>query len=116
MTNLLWGEVLDIGWAPISAIVLVQLFPGFKRFAVFQFLEEILPATDFIPTFTIGIRSVIVIVWARENFVNLLLFIKPSFTSSGTYVNPQLLEIYAVVAGYLKLKKRKKKVEKKKSN
>lgn len=51
------GEITDIIWAPVSAIVFYLCF-GSKRFgahgAVFAFVEEILPGLDFIPTFTIA--------------------------------------------------------------
>ncbi|CAN5863436.1 hypothetical protein BH11BAC4_BH11BAC4_13120 [soil metagenome] len=50
------GEFSDIIWAPLSAFIFYRLFGG--RMGVlggsFSFLEEILPFTDFIPTFTIS--------------------------------------------------------------
>ena len=56
------GEFSDIIWAPLSAYIFYQMFGG--RFGVigggFSFLEEILPFTDFIPTFSIA--------WAIRNF------------------------------------------------
>lgn len=50
------GEWADIVWAPISAIVFFIMFGGWKGAfgALFDFTEEILPGTDFIPTFTIA--------------------------------------------------------------
>jgi hypothetical protein len=50
------GEWADIVWAPISAIVFFMMFGGWKGAfgALFDFTEEILPGTDFIPTFTIA--------------------------------------------------------------
>lgn len=51
-----FGEFEDIPWAPISGFVFYKLFGGkFGLFGgVFDFLEEILPFTDFIPSFTIA--------------------------------------------------------------
>jgi hypothetical protein len=50
------GEFADIIWAPFSAFVFLKLFGG--RMGVFgsafNFLEEIIPFTDAIPTFTIA--------------------------------------------------------------
>jgi len=50
------GEVLDLAWAPISAAVFYRMFG--RRMGVFggafAFLEELLPGTDIIPTFTIA--------------------------------------------------------------
>lgn len=49
------GEFADIIWAPISAIIFYRSFGGWKGAfgGLFNFVEEILPGTDFIPTFTI---------------------------------------------------------------
>jgi len=55
------GEFSDIIWAPLSGIIFYNFFGG--RFGltggILNFLEEILPFTDFIPSFTIAwfIRS-----------------------------------------------------------
>ncbi|MCO4292754.1 hypothetical protein NF867_07765 [Solitalea sp. MAHUQ-68] len=50
------GELGDIVWAPFSAMVFFLLFR--KKIGLiggaFNFLEELLPATDIIPTFTIA--------------------------------------------------------------
>ncbi len=46
------GELGDIVFAPISAIVFYFVF-GSWRGALFNFTEEIIPGTDFIPSFTI---------------------------------------------------------------
>jgi len=46
------GELGDIVFAPISAIVFYAVFGSWKG-ALFNFTEEILPGTDFIPSFTI---------------------------------------------------------------
>lgn len=49
------GEFSDIVWAPISAYIFFKTFGGWKGAfgGVFNFAEEILPFTDFIPTFSI---------------------------------------------------------------
>jgi hypothetical protein len=49
------GEVGDVIWAPISAIIFYISFGGWKGGfgAIFNFVEELLPGTDFIPSFTI---------------------------------------------------------------
>lgn len=50
------GEVSDFIWAPISAIIFYRMFGGtLGTFgSVFNFMEELFPGTDFIPTFTIS--------------------------------------------------------------
>ena len=49
------GELGDIIWAPISAWIFYKSFGGWKGAfgGLFNFVEELLPGTDFIPTFTI---------------------------------------------------------------
>ncbi|GAB3007034.1 hypothetical protein GCM10027051_03350 [Niabella terrae] len=49
------GEFADVIWAPISAIIFARTFGGAKGLfgGVFNFLEELLPGTDVIPSFTI---------------------------------------------------------------
>lgn len=51
------GEAEDIIWAPISGLIFYLLF-GKRRFGmiggIFSFMEELLPGTDIIPTFTIA--------------------------------------------------------------
>jgi hypothetical protein len=50
------GEFGDIAWAPISGFIFYRLYGG--RFGmiggVLNFLEEIIPFTDIIPSFTIA--------------------------------------------------------------
>ena len=46
------GEWIDTVWAPISAYLFGILFGGTKG-TIIAFLEEALPFTDIIPTFTI---------------------------------------------------------------
>ena len=49
------GEFGDIIWAPISALIFYKTFGGWKGAfgGLFNFIEEALPFTDFIPSFTI---------------------------------------------------------------
>jgi hypothetical protein len=49
------GPFLDIIWAPYAAKKMTDMYKGNtgKIAAVVVFLEEILPFTDFIPTFTL---------------------------------------------------------------
>ena len=51
-----FSEFTDMIWAPISAIIFNQLFGGRLGMigGVLNFLEEILPFTDIIPSFTIA--------------------------------------------------------------
>ncbi len=51
----LLGEFADIIWAPISAFVFFKTFGGWKGAfgGAFNFVEELLPGLDFIPTFTL---------------------------------------------------------------
>jgi hypothetical protein len=47
-----WGDIL---WAPLSAFIFYKTFGGTKGLigGILNGIEEILPFTDFIPTFTI---------------------------------------------------------------
>ena len=60
------AELTDVVWAPIAAVANFLLFRGFTGAAggMGTFLEELLPATDWIPSFTItwGIKYIV-----REN-------------------------------------------------
>ena len=49
------GELLDIVWAPVSALIFFRMFGGTKGLfgGIFNFVEELMPGLDFIPTFTI---------------------------------------------------------------
>lgn len=49
------GEFADLIWAPVSAFIFYRTFGGWKGSfgGVFNFVEELLPGFDFIPTFTI---------------------------------------------------------------
>jgi hypothetical protein len=49
------GPFLDMLWAPFAAKKMKDMYKGTegKFAAVFVFLEEILPFTDFVPSFTL---------------------------------------------------------------
>lgn len=49
------GELGDLVWAPISGLIFFKLFGGWKGAAggIFNFIEELVPGLDFIPSFTI---------------------------------------------------------------
>jgi len=51
----LLGELGDIVWAPLSSIIFFATFGGWKGAVggIGNFFEELLPGTDFIPSFTI---------------------------------------------------------------
>ncbi|HMI08690.1 MAG TPA: hypothetical protein VK528_14160 [Flavobacterium sp.] len=48
------GEFSDVIWAPIAAYLMAKMYKGIpgKIAGGFAFLEEIIPFTDFIPSFT----------------------------------------------------------------
>lgn len=52
----LLGEVSDVIWAPLSAIVFYRMFGGtLGTFgSLFNFMEELFPGLDFFPTFTLS--------------------------------------------------------------
>ena len=52
----LLGELGDLVWAPVSALIFFKVFGGWKGAlgGLFNFAEEILPFTDFIPSFTLA--------------------------------------------------------------
>ncbi|WP_282116565.1 hypothetical protein [Cellulophaga baltica] len=49
------GEFSDIIWAPISAWLMTRLYKGKigQAAGMVTFVEELIPGSDFIPTFTI---------------------------------------------------------------
>lgn len=51
----LLGEMADVIWAPVSALIFYLSFGGWKGGlgGIFNFVEELLPGTDFIPSFTL---------------------------------------------------------------
>ena len=50
-----FGELADTVWAPIAGYMLSTMYKGTigKVGGIIEFLEEILPFSDFIPTFTL---------------------------------------------------------------
>jgi hypothetical protein len=50
-----FGEIGDVVWAPVSAIIFYMSFGGRKGAigGIFNFVEELLPGLDFIPSFTL---------------------------------------------------------------
>lgn len=50
-----YGELIDLIWAPISGVLLILMFKGTvgKLAGIFGFIEELIPFVDIIPTFTI---------------------------------------------------------------
>ncbi|MBU2524975.1 MAG: hypothetical protein KKC03_00035 [Bacteroidetes bacterium] len=49
------GESFDVIWAPISGILLYKLYGGTvgKVSGIISIIEELLPFSDFVPTFTL---------------------------------------------------------------
>lgn len=49
------GPFLDLFWAPFAAKKMTEMYPGKKGklAAALVFVEEIIPGTDFIPSFTL---------------------------------------------------------------
>lgn len=49
------GEFSDVFWAPAAAIALATMYKGTlgKIGGILEFVEEVLPFSDFIPTFTL---------------------------------------------------------------
>jgi hypothetical protein len=49
------GEFADVVWAPLSGFIMVWMYKGTmgKVAGVVSFVEELLPATDIIPSFTL---------------------------------------------------------------
>ncbi|WP_299252106.1 hypothetical protein [uncultured Aquimarina sp.] len=49
------GPFLDLIWAPYAAKMMIDMYPGKKGkiASAITFIEEIIPGTDIIPTFTL---------------------------------------------------------------
>ena len=49
------GDFSDVIWAPLSGLIMVWMYKGTmgKVAGVVSFIEEILPVTDIIPSFTL---------------------------------------------------------------
>ena len=64
------GPLLDIAWAPYAAKKMTEMYPGKKGkiASVLVFIEEILPFTDFIPSFTL--MWLYTFVWKKEPMQN----------------------------------------------
>ncbi|MCB7479978.1 hypothetical protein [Christiangramia sediminis] len=62
----LFGPFLDLIWAPYAAKKMREMYPGKKGklASVLVFVEEILPGTDIIPTFTL--MYLYTYVWKKE--------------------------------------------------
>lgn len=60
------GPFLDLLWAPYASKKMSEMYPGKKGkiASVLVFIEEILPGTDIIPTFTL--MWLYTFVWNRE--------------------------------------------------
>ena len=50
-----FGEISDIIWAPVSGFIFFLAFKSWRGAVggLFNFIEELLPGVDFIPSFTI---------------------------------------------------------------
>lgn len=48
-------EIADVVWAPVSGIIFYNTFGGWRGAfgGLFNFVEEVLPGTDFVPSFTV---------------------------------------------------------------
>ena len=57
------AETIDIVWAPVGAFILSRMYKGTvgKVGGIIEFIEEIVPGTDIIPTFTL--------VWFYEYYI-----------------------------------------------
>lgn len=57
------GEFSDVIWAPLSGFLMIWMYKGLlgKIGGTITFLEEILPFSDFVPTFTL--------VWIYNYFI-----------------------------------------------
>ena len=60
------GPFLDILWAPYAAKLMTEMYPGKKGkiASVLVFIEELMPGTDIIPTFTL--MWLYTFVWKKE--------------------------------------------------
>jgi hypothetical protein len=49
------GEFSDVIWAPLAGFLMTRMYKGRigKVAGILEFVEEIIPFTDFIPTFTL---------------------------------------------------------------
>ncbi|TDP01381.1 hypothetical protein EV145_10489 [Flavobacterium sp. 245] len=51
----IFGDFADVIWAPLAAFIMTQMYKGRvgKVASVLTFVEEILPFTDVVPSFTL---------------------------------------------------------------
>lgn len=51
----IFGDFADIIWAPMAAFIMTRMYKGRvgKAASILTFIEEILPITDLIPSFTL---------------------------------------------------------------
>ncbi|MRX67213.1 hypothetical protein SAMN06265349_101891 [Flavobacterium resistens] len=51
----IFGDVADVIWAPIAAFIMTRMYKGRvgKVASILTFIEEILPFTDIVPSFTL---------------------------------------------------------------
>ncbi len=58
------GEFSDVIWAPVSGLIFYKLFGGWKGAigSVINFIEELAPGLDFIPSFTV--------MWLLKHIIN----------------------------------------------
>lgn len=61
------GPLLDLIWAPYAAKQMSEMYKGRegKIASIIVFIEELLPMTDFIPTFTL--MWIYTFVWKKED-------------------------------------------------
>ena len=66
------GGFLDLFWAPYAAKKMKEMFPGKKGklASIIVFIEEILPFTDIIPTFTL--MWLYTFVWNKDEAVQVI--------------------------------------------
>lgn len=75
------GSLLDLAWAPYAAKKMGEMYPGKKGklASVIVFLEEILPFSDIVPTFTL--MWLYTFVWKKQ--------------SQGTALEVQEIPVYS---------------------
>jgi len=66
------GPFIDIIWAPYAAMKMNEMYDGKegKIASIIVFIEEILPITDYIPTFTLMWLYTFVLAPKKESTVN----------------------------------------------
>lgn len=61
------GEFSDVIWAPLAGFLMTWMYKGNvgKIAGIFTFLEEVIPFTDFIPSFTL--TWIYTYVWKKKS-------------------------------------------------